>query len=101
MGPWSVLCDNESFLRHEQCLRAYAAKGVRLWAVPPRSPDLSPIEMFWAWPRRQMRLRDLGDLRHLRPTPTQAAYLLRVKAFFRSARAQAVARKCAMLLRTT
>ena len=81
-------------------MRAYALRRVRLWAVPPRSPDLNPIEMFWAWVRRQLRLQDLDDLRQHRPPLTKPAYILRVKALFRRAKAPAVARRCAMKLRT-
>ena len=81
-------------------MRAYAQKRVRLWAVPPRSPDLNPIEMFWGWVRRQLRLQDLDDLRHHRAPLTKAAYILRIEALFRSAKAQEVAGKCAMKLRS-
>ena len=35
-------------------------------ALPPRSPDLSPVEMFWGWVRRQLRLKDLNDLKQKR-----------------------------------
>ena len=98
--PWTVLCDNESFLRHPAPMRAYVQKRVRLWAVPPRSPDLNPIEMFWGWVRRQLRLQDLDDLRHHRAPLTKAAYILRIEALFRSAKAQEVAGKCAMKLRS-
>ena len=99
-GPWTVLCDNERFLRHPESMRAYAVKHVRLWDVPPRSPDLNPIEMFWAWVRRQLRLRDLDDLRNHRAPLTKAAYIVRIKALLSTAKAQAVARGCAMKLRT-
>ena len=99
-GPWSVLCDNETFLRHHDCLRAYAARRVCLWDVPPRSPDLNPIEMFWAWVRRQLRVRDLDDVRHRRAPLSKPAYIVRVKALLRTARAQAVARSCALKLRS-
>ena len=77
-------------------MRANAQQRVCLWAVPPRSPDLNPIEMFW----RQLRLQDLGDLRHHRAPLTKAAYILRIEALFRSAKAQEVAGKCAMKLRS-
>ena len=40
------------------------------------------------------------DLRHHRPPLTKPAHILRVKALFRRAKAQAVARRCAMKLRT-
>ena len=76
-GPWFVLCDNESFLRKSTCMRAYAAKGVHLWAVPPRSPDLNPVEMFWGWLRRQLRLKDLSDLRRKIVPLGKTAYLTR------------------------
>ena len=97
---FTVLCDNERFLRHPESLRAYAVKHVQLWDVPARSPDLNPIEMFWAWVRRQLRLRDLDDLRNHRPPLTKAAYILRVKALMSTAKAQAVARDCALKFRS-
>ena len=55
--------------------------------------------MFWAWVRRQLRLQDLDDLRCHRPPLPKAAYILRIKALFRSAKAQAVAKQCALKLR--
>ena len=100
-GPWSVLCDNESFLRHESCLKAYAAKGVTLWAIPPKSPDCNPVEMFWGWLRRQLRLRDLDDLRKKRAVLGKTAYTTRVKALVRSKKAQTVAKQYAKKLRST
>ena len=86
-GPWKVLCDNESFLRHESSLRACAAKHVLLWGVPAKSPDLNPIEMFWGWVRRQLRLKDLEDMREKRPVLGKTAYKVRVKNLFRSQKA--------------
>ena len=53
VGPWRVLCDNESFLKKARAthttLREY---DISLWHVPARSPDLNPVEKFWAWLRR-------------------------------------------------
>ena len=37
-GPWTVLCDNETFLRHRSCARAYARKNIRLWELPAQVP---------------------------------------------------------------
>ena len=100
-GPWKVLCDNESFLRHESSLRACAAKDVLLWGVPAKSPDLNPIEMFWGWVRRQLRLKDLEDMREKRPVLGKTAYKVRVKNLFRSQKAQTRAKQFARKLRST
>ena len=98
-GPWSILCDNESFLRHGNCLRAYAAKQIELWDVPPKSPGLNPIEMFWGWLRRQLRLKDLADLRSKRCVLGKTAYKARVKKFLQTQRAQRMARQFAKKFR--
>ena len=100
-GPWTVLCDNESFLRHASANRAYKAKSIKLWGVPARSPDCNPIEMFWGWVRRRLRLMDLEDLRKNSPPLGKLAYTQRVKAVLRSAKAQAVAKQFAKKLRST
>ena len=33
---------------------AYEAKGIHLWQIPPRSPDLNPIEKFWGWLQKDL-----------------------------------------------
>jgi transposase len=48
-GPWHVLSDNESFLLTDEARAEYRKQKVRLWPIPARSPDLNPIELFWAW----------------------------------------------------
>jgi hypothetical protein len=101
VAPWSVLCDNESFLRHPSCRRAYAAKNIQLWGVPPKSPDLNPVEMFWGWVRRQLRLKDLEDLRMKRPTMSRVDYRRRVQGLLRGATAQRMAKRFASTLRMT
>ena len=100
-GPWTVPCDNETFLRHKSSMRAYAAKNVQLWEVPPRSPDLNPIEMFWSWVRRELRLRDLADMKNKRAPLGKSAYTLRLKTLLRGKRAQEVAGHCARKFRST
>ena len=82
-------------------MEAYAKKRILIWDVPPKSPDLSPIEMFWGWTRRQLRLMDLKDLRLKRKPLGKIAYVQRVKTLFRSARAQNVAEKFAKKFRST
>ena len=49
--PWKVLCDGEGFLRSKAAQKSYSAHHIELWSVPPRSPDLNPIEKFWAYVR--------------------------------------------------
>ena len=66
-GPWTILCDGESFLRATACVAAYGAKNITLWDVPAKSPDLNPVEKFWAHVRRWLRAMDLADLRAGRP----------------------------------
>ena len=67
-GPWSILCDAESFLRAKVPMAAYSDKKICLWDVPPKSPDLNPVEMFWGWRRRKLRLMDLPDLHQRKNT---------------------------------
>ena len=61
-GPWSVLCDNESFLRSRPAQAAHRRARVVLWKMPPRSPELNPIEKYWSWLRRSILRKDLQDL---------------------------------------
>ena len=63
---WAV----DSSLRQRSFLHtaaAMAAAGVRAWRVPASSPDLNPVEKFWAWLRRRIRIKDCEDLRRRRP----------------------------------
>ena len=61
---------------------AYEAKGIRLWQIPPRSPDLNPIQKFWSWLRRELRRRDLQDWEAKRPALGRTAYRARLRAVF-------------------
>jgi hypothetical protein len=98
-GPWTVLTDGESFLRTKESNKAYRKCKVRLWQIPPRSPDLNPIEKFWSWLRRRLRALDFADLRAKRPVPGKIAYRQRVRNVCRSKKAQRVAAACAKGLR--
>ena len=100
-GPWTILCDGESFLRANKSRAAYAFEKINLWAVPPKSPDLNPIEMFWGWLRKKLRKMDLADFRNNHPPLNKAAYITRVKGVMRSHKAQTVARSCAARFRKT
>ena len=98
-GPWTILCDGESFLRAKAAKVAYLAKKISLWDVPAKSPDLNPVEMFWGWLRRKLRLMDLADLRKKRRPLGKATYIARVKGVIKSAKAQKVARNIAKRFR--
>ena len=37
-GPWTILCDNESFLRAKESMAAYASKKIKLWDLPRQEP---------------------------------------------------------------
>ena len=96
-----MLCDNEKFFKAKESLKAYSCKSVKLWSIPPRSPDLNPIEKFWGWLRRELRRRDLKDLNMKRPALTKARYLVRVRAVLRTRKAQTVAKNISKSLKKT
>ena len=77
-GPWSALCDNESFLKKAKATKeAVAEQGVSLWHIPPRSPDLNPVEKCWVSTKE-------------RPL-SKSAYAVRVRSLCGSQKAQRVA----------
>ncbi|MDR2778773.1 MAG: transposase, partial [Puniceicoccales bacterium] len=43
-----VVMDNASFHKHRRSTELVAAAGCSLLYIPPYSPDLNPIEKFWA-----------------------------------------------------
>jgi len=94
-GPWHVLCDNESFLEAKVCMKIYEKQRIVLWKIPPRSPDLNPVEKYWGWLRKELRRRDLIDLQNKRPVLGKMAYKLRIRAVIKTNKAQQVAKNCA------
>ena len=99
-GPWKILCDNESFLRTQKSLRALRTLHVTLIDLPPRSPDLNPVEKMWGWVRKQLRVRDLRDLSRGAPVLGRTMYRERIRRLLRSRRAQLVAKRFAANFRT-
>ena len=93
--PWLILCDNERFLTSKEAKKAHAEKGIALWQIPARSPDLNPIEMFWGWLRRELRRRDLEDWDAKRSPLGRTAYRARLRAVLRSKKAEGVAARIA------
>lgn len=98
-GPWTVLCDGEKFLHTGDSTAAHKRANVKLWTVPSHSPDLNPVEKFWAWLRRRLREKDLADLHAGRPVPSHVAFKARVRSLCASQQAQRVAKACALSLR--
>ena len=94
-GPWTIIVDNETFLRSPLSQTAHAACKVSLLKLPPKSPDLNPVEKFWAWLRRRLKALDLEDLVKKRPLLGRTAYRERVKRILRTKKAHEVAANCA------
>ena len=66
---WKALRDKEKFLHSKACQKALAAREIDLWFLPPRSPDLKPMERFRSWPRKELRRRDPKHLHAKKPVP--------------------------------
>ena len=50
-----IVMDNASFHRKEQLYSLAQKSGCYLIFLPPYSPELNPIEHFWAWLKRTLR----------------------------------------------
>ena len=100
-GWHHVLCDNESFLRAKESLKAYKKFNIKLWDNAARSPDLNPIERFWAWLRKALLHMDMADLKAGREVPGKTAYKERVRRLLKTARAQKAAANHAKSWRKT
>ena len=50
---------------NEQCMKqpsVYAQHGLTMKCFPPNSGDLNPIEMVWAWLRKELAKKEMVDL---------------------------------------
>ena len=99
--PWRVLCDGECFLHSKAALAACERHSISLWKIPPRSPDLNPIEKFWSWLRRELRRRDLQDYKQKKAVLTKVQYIARVTQVLKGTKAQQVAKRIAAGFRKT
>ena len=50
-----IVMDNASFHSKQRLISAAQNDGCKLLFLPPYSPDLNPIEKFWAWLKRFLR----------------------------------------------
>jgi transposase len=51
----TVIMDNASFHKSKDVRELIESVGCRLIYLPPYSPDLNPIEKFWAWLKDRIR----------------------------------------------
>ena len=91
-GPWRILADNESFLKGRASQREYDKTSMRMWHIPPRSPDLNPVERFWAYLRKRLEALDLRDLLQKRPPVDKAGLRARVRQVVAQQKSKAVAK---------
>ena len=91
-APSRLLCDNEGFLEAKVSKAYYKKKKISLLHNSARSPDLNPIESFWGWLRRQLRLRELEAIRLGRRALGKNAYKAMLRRFLRTKKAQDVAK---------
>ena len=92
LGPWGILCDNESFLKAPDTRTAHRRARVTLCHIPARSPDLNPVEKFWSQLRRLLREKDLEDLLAGRPPVQKTAIKERVRRLVATRRAKTAAK---------
>lgn len=54
-----VIWDNATFHKSRKLADAFEKAGIGLVFLPPYSPDLNPIEQFWAWLKAWVRALNL------------------------------------------
>ena len=100
-GPWYILCDNEAFLHSFTCRQEYRRQNLHLRKIPAKSPDLNPVERFWAYLKRRLRALDLKDALRRRPSLGKLAYKARVRTVLQSRSAQTAAKNIVKAYRKT
>ena len=88
-------------LKAPAAVKAHARANVELWHIPPRSPDLNPVERFWSWVRRRLRKMDNDGLRAKRPPVDRKAMKARIVALLKTRAAKMAARNYFASFRST
>ena len=57
-----IVMDNDSFHSKKRLICVARNAGCRLLFLPPYSPELNPVEKFWAWLKRFLRKILLSSL---------------------------------------
>jgi len=65
-----VIWDNATFHKSRKLAQAFEEAGISLLFLPPYSPDLNPIEQFWAWLKAWIRALNEPTL-HISPALTK------------------------------
>ena len=77
------------------CVLPIAARrpaGSKLWKIPPKSPDLSPIERFGGWLKKTLRAMDLAGSLEAGLVLGETSYIECARRVLKGGRAQAVAK---------
>ena len=86
-------------MRAKDVVKEYKKKNVVMWTVPSKSPDLNPIEKFWAYLRKKLRAMDLKDANAGRPVLGKTAYRARIARVVKTMTSQRVAKNIALSFR--
>ena len=78
---------NLSLPLKQMVTKACKKQKVKLWHTPAKSPDLNPVERFWAWLKHKLRKMDLTDALQNRPLLSKKAYRDRIRRVVRSKKA--------------
>ena len=73
-------------------MREYEKMKLKMWTVPSKSPDLNPIERYWAFLKKKLRAMDLKDALAKRPVLGKMAYRARVLRVIKSKKSQLTAK---------
>ena len=86
--------------RHSKSHRGFLPSPIRLLQnCAPRSPDLNPVELFWAWLRKRLRALDLRDAVNKTAVLGKTAYKERVRRVVKTQKAMTVAGRVTLRLR--
>ena len=92
---------NRTGLKTRLSRRWYKKQSIYLWHIPARSPDLNPVEKFWAYLRKKLRAMDLKDLQAKRPPVGKFQLKARVRSILSTQQTKQVAKNLMRGLKKT